>query len=445
MKNVDTFVNIMALNLDNLREKIAQNGSVTVLDNGLTVIREKNPGLGLAQASINMQVGSAIEQEGDDGTMHFLEHIVMNGSTKYSSAHMKHKAAMYGLTLNALTGHEKVKYPVQGEPLLLSSNFLPSFEMTLDVVVNPRIDNVDIERERDIIQRERVQCETPRKNDVMYPIKKYVKTLLCRKNPWLLREVIGTEDTINAITQDTLREYHQKVYTAPNMRVQVLGDVSKADLQKMYGLLERVPVSDKIEPIRYVHDGHFAPGSELDMMYDGQGPTVVQYYFSDAGLTDKEKIHLNLLSKVVGGGLNSLLMEELRHKRGLVYSAGATMDGHPAHHYLSMHYEVDPSKLDESLTSVHTALHRARSGDFDENIIVGAQNSRIPGMVYAASMPGWVLNYTTLSYNAEQFGENHDGIQSIHDYMTTTKDDVVAVANKVLTDKHLRVIGRSSS
>ena len=71
MKNVVTFVNIMALNLDNLREKIAQNGSVTVLDNGLTVFRETNPGLGLAQASINMQVGSAIEQEGDDGTMHF--------------------------------------------------------------------------------------------------------------------------------------------------------------------------------------------------------------------------------------------------------------------------------------------------------------------------------------------------------------------------------------
>ena len=43
--------------------------------------------------------------------------------------------------------------------------------MTLDVVVNPRIDNVDIERERDIIQRERVRKETPRKNDVMYPIK----------------------------------------------------------------------------------------------------------------------------------------------------------------------------------------------------------------------------------------------------------------------------------
>ena len=181
------------------------------------------------------------------------------------------------------------------------------------------------------------------------------------------------------------------------------------------------------------------------MMYDGQGPTAVQYFFSDTGLTDKEKIHLNLLSKVVGGGLNSLLMEELRHKRGLVYSAGATIDGHPSHHYLSMHYEVDPNKLDESLTGVHTALHRARSGDFDENIIVGAQNLLIPKMVYQASMPGWVLNYTTVSYKAEQLGENHDGIQSIHDYMTTTKDDVVAVANKVLTDKHLRVIGRSSS
>ena len=35
----------------------------------------------------------------------------MNGSTKYSSADMKHKAAMYGLDLNASTGREKVKYP----------------------------------------------------------------------------------------------------------------------------------------------------------------------------------------------------------------------------------------------------------------------------------------------------------------------------------------------
>ena len=437
----------MALNLKELKEKIAQNGSVTVLDNGLTVIQEKNPGLGLARASINMQVGSAIEHEGDDGTMHFLEHILMNGSTRFPYAEMRRQEAMLGLSLNAQTGREHVKYLIQGtQPgYILASNLLPSFDMVLDAVVNPRIDISDIERERQIIQRERIQEDTFLKNNVMYPINKHVHDLLHKKNMWQLRKIIGTEGTIDSITQDTLREYHEKVYTAPNMFVQVLGDVSEADMKRIYEMLEYVPPGDLIPRTRYVHNGDFALGSEIDMDYCGKGPTHVGYIFSDTGLTDKEKTHLNLLSKVLGGGLNSLLMEELRHKRGLVYHAGATMDGHSVHQYLSMGYEVDPIKLDDSIEATRTALHRARTGDFDADIILGAQNSLVPGMIYRTRMPGWVLDYVTVRYRRQQFGETYDSIQLIRDFMTAQKDDVVAVANKVLTENHLQVIKRASS
>jgi len=129
----------------------------------------------------------------------------------------------------------------------------------------------------------------------------------------------GTAETVAALTREDLVAFHQRYYTAPNATVAIVGDVERAEASE---LAERVT--------RGLPEGAAAPA--LPPVPDLSQAIVEQIafpssqshvYMGQPGMTrgDPDYFPLYVGNHILGGsGLVSLLMEEVREKRGLSYS-----------------------------------------------------------------------------------------------------------------------------
>ena len=129
----------------------------------------------------------------------------------------------------------------------------------------------------------------------------------------------GTAETVAALTQDDLVQFHGRYYTAPNATVAIVGDL---DRPEAWQLAERVS--------RDLPEGPAAPDlppvSDLDHAIAEQiaFPSSQSHVFmGQPGMArgDRDYFPLYVGNHILGGsGLVSLLMEEVREKRGLSYS-----------------------------------------------------------------------------------------------------------------------------
>jgi predicted Zn-dependent peptidase len=129
------------------------------------------------------------------------------------------------------------------------------------------------------------------------------------------RPVLGTEDTIKAMSRDALTGYMKRHYGGSRMVVAAAGAIEHEDLLAMVGRhFADLPVAEpaRAEPSRYT-GGEFREERELDQVHLVLG-------FPSVSSTDEAHIPVQVLSTLLGGGMSSRLFQEIREKRGLVYS-----------------------------------------------------------------------------------------------------------------------------
>jgi len=129
----------------------------------------------------------------------------------------------------------------------------------------------------------------------------------------------GTPETVAALTHDDLAGFHQRYYTAPNATVAIVGDVDRTEAEQ---------IADRVT--RNLPEGTAAP--KLPPVPDLNHAVVEQIAFPSSqshvlmgqpGMArgDPDYFPLYVGNHILGGsGLVSLLMEEVREKRGLSYN-----------------------------------------------------------------------------------------------------------------------------
>jgi zinc protease len=127
----------------------------------------------------------------------------------------------------------------------------------------------------------------------------------------------GTEESVNALTQDDMFAAHRNVLTRDRIFVSAVGDITAEELGPMIDTLlgdlpaEGPPLPDDIA-------FGLAGGTTI---IDYETPQAVAL-FGHAGLKrdDEDFFAAYILNQVLGaGGFESRLMEEVREKRGLTY------------------------------------------------------------------------------------------------------------------------------
>jgi predicted Zn-dependent peptidase len=332
---------------------------VSRLPSGLTVVTERMDRVETVSLGAYVASGTRNESAAENGVSHFLEHMAFKGTERRSAAAIAEEIEAVGGHINAYTAREQTAFYVK----VLKEDTALGADIIGDILTHSAFDRDELERERGVILQEIGQAnDTP--DDIIFD---HFQETAYPAQP-MGRPVLGTEDIIRALPRDALMTYMRRHYTTGNTVVAAAGNLQHDRILDLVGRhfadLPTDPVL-AVEPGLY-EGGEFREERDLDQVHIVLGFPSVGYGHADYYPT-------MLLSTLLGGGMSSRLFQEVREKRGLVYSVysftAPAMDGGLFGIYAgtgeSEAEELMPVTLEELRKVQHdvseTELNRARA------------------------------------------------------------------------------------
>jgi predicted Zn-dependent peptidase len=290
---------------------------VTKLPSGLTVVSERMDRVETVSFGAYVATGTRHETAEENGVSHFLEHMAFKGTERRTAAGIAEEIEAVGGHINAYTAREQTAYYVK----VLKEDTALGADIIGDILTHSAFDADELERERGVILQEIGQArDTP--DDIIFD---HFQEAAYPSQP-MGRPVLGTEELIRSMRRDTLTGYMKRHYAASNTVVAAAGNL---DHDHILDLVQRHFADLPTEPAPAAVPGLYAGGEfredrDLDQVHVVLGFPAVGYGTPDYYPT-------MLLATLLGGGMSSRLFQEVREKRGLVYSiysfAAPYMDG----------------------------------------------------------------------------------------------------------------------
>src|SRR6187397_1640801 len=187
-----------------------------VLDSGLRLITESMPHVRSVSIGVWLTRGSRHETAEQGGIAHFVEHMLFKGTATRTAEDIAQAIDSIGGQLDAFTAKEYASYYIK----VLDEHLPLAMDILADIVRNPAFSVDDIEREKKVVVEEIKMVEdTP--DDLVHEL----FTQGFWENHPLGRPILGTKETVESFTAETLRGYFSKAYTAPNLIVSAVGNL----------------------------------------------------------------------------------------------------------------------------------------------------------------------------------------------------------------------------
>uniref|UniRef100_A0AAG5DAM5 Mitochondrial-processing peptidase subunit beta n=1 Tax=Anopheles atroparvus TaxID=41427 RepID=A0AAG5DAM5_ANOAO len=275
---------------------------VTTLDSGLRVASESLP-TNVATVALFLDAGARYEDKQNNGTANFFEHVAFKGTTKRSQSALEQEVESMGAQLEVKTGREQTVFTAR----CLSKDVPKAVEILADVVQNPKLDDADVKRAREVILGEIEQVDTDNLRKVVF---NHLHSTAFQGTS-LSNSVYGPSSNIKAIKADDLRGYVNTHFKAPRMVLAVAGDVRQAELEKLaekhLGKVESTfdGKPPQLSPVRFT-------GSEVRVRDDSIPLAHVAVAVEGCGVNDSDALALSVASMLIGnwdrsfgGGVNN--------------------------------------------------------------------------------------------------------------------------------------------
>jgi predicted Zn-dependent peptidase len=186
------------------------------LPNGLRILAQRMPDMESTAAAFYVRTGSRDEHDPALwGVSHFLEHMVFKGTAKRDGDAITLGFNLMGAEFNAYTSFEETVFHAR----VLSDQLPNAIELLADMM-RPRLNEDDFIRERDVIIAEITRGEDQPSRVAM---RQFYQTYF--NGITLGHDIIGTQDSIRAMTVEQMREYWQRRYAANNLILSVAGKI----------------------------------------------------------------------------------------------------------------------------------------------------------------------------------------------------------------------------
>jgi predicted Zn-dependent peptidase len=388
---------------------------ITSLNNGLRIITDDIPGIATATLGLWVEVGTRYESPEINGISHFLEHMAFKGTTTRSAKQIAEEIEDVGGSLNAYTSRENTAYTAR----VLEANVPLALEIIADIIQNSTFEEEELARERDVILQEIGQAfDTP--DDIIFD---YFQETAFPQNP-LGRPILGRPEIIHKISQTDLKDYIGQEYTAQRMVFAATGAVNHDQIvdlcQKHFTRLPIHP-THPFEKAAY-HGGTFYEKRNLEQVHILVG-------FESCPYEDPDFYPLSVFSSLLGGGMSSRLFQEVREKRGLVYSIYSFNTAFRDTGLFGIYAGTGEFLVQDLLPTIKQVLK-----DFPKTL-VDKELSRSKAQLKA----GILMSLENTSARCEQLAQQmmiykrHIPPQEIIEKINAvTRDDIIRAANKVM-------------
>lgn len=349
---------------------------VVTLPNGLRVVCQQSDGLA-SYCGVNINAGSACDLPGKEGTAHFLEHNIFKGTDRRSGREISECIEMCGGSINAGTSRRDTA--VYARVPHGDGNDETMVDVIADILTNARFPKFELEKEKRVVIEE-IHGYQDDPVDCLYT---EFESRLYLGSPYA-HEILGTEETVSAMTPADCRDFVEAHYRAGNMSAYF---VSPMQVDRSAELIERYFEAIPSGPKRDVSTGQaplrFADSKEREDAHQTSCLTGMRVF----GLGDPRRMTLNLVNHYLVGGMKSVLVDELREKRGLVYSVSGGGDFFCDSGDYSIFFGTSHDRLKECLEIIQEEIGKIRDHELPETTIEQLKREAIGKYILSFERP----------------------------------------------------------
>ena len=307
--------------------------SITILDNGMTVVSEDMPHLRSAALGLWVDCGARDEAAHQHGISHLLEHMAFKGTHDRSARQIAEEIEAVGGELNASTSVETTGYYAR----VLSDHVGLGLDILSDILLNATFDPDELKREQMVILQEiGAAHDTP--DDQVFDL---FQETAYPEQP-IGRPILGTRETVPSFSEADLRSYLLDNYAGERIVLAAAGRVNHDDLVRLaQERLQAFPTKSETQSPKAVYQG-----GEARLERDLQEVNIL-LGFEGCSYHSDDYFTAQILAATLGGGMSSRLFQEVREERGLCYAIYAFHWGYEDSGVFAIHAATGEETLDE--------------------------------------------------------------------------------------------------
>ena len=384
---------------------------------GMRVVSDRMDAVESVSLGVWVNAGARNEEASNNGVSHLLEHMAFKGTRRRSSLDIATEIENVGGHLNAYTSRETTVYYAT----VLKENLDLALDIVADIVMNSTFAEEELDRERGVVLQEIGQAnDTP--DDIVFDL--FQETAY--PDQPLGRPILGTAETVGSMPRQTLVDYIGSQYGGDRMVLSAAGNLDPDDL---FRRAEDAFAGIETSSAPMAVEGRYT-GGDLRQPRDLEQAHLVMG-FEGVAFKDEDYYPLAVLSTALGGGMSSRLFQEIREKRGLVYSIYTFSSAFADGGIFGLYAGTGGDQLAELLDAVGAELRRVADVPMDD-----AELARSRAQIKA----GVLMSLESTSSRAERLARHlliHDRIIPVEEMSrridAVSADDIRRVAARLLS------------
>jgi len=394
-----------------------------VLDNGLTILTEQMPHVRSISLGIWLKIGSRSEAQEVNGVAHFIEHLLFKGTSHRTAEEIARQVDSIGGHLDAFTAKETICYSTK----VLDEHLPIAFDILSDLLLNPKFDPGDMEKERGVILEEIKMVEdTP--DDLVHEI--FIQNFW--KDQPLGRPILGTKQTVSRLDRGKVTDFFQEFYTPDDIVVSAAGNLEHqavVDLvQEKFGAV-KTRRNGYLEVPAHTHSRiTIRNKKELEQVHICLG--VPSY-----SLSHEDRYACYILNTILGGGMSSRLFQNIREKQGLVYAIFSGLNSYRDTGCLSIYAGTSLETVEKVVDLVIEEFRNLKKGPVDNEELRRAKD-HLKGSLML-SLESTSSRMSNLARQELYFGKYFSLDEMISCIEKVSGEEVQQLANTFFDTRHI--------
>ena len=386
----------------------------SVHSSGLRIVTEEVPSVRSAAVGIWVNVGSRDEAPATAGASHFLEHLLFKGTTSRTALEISSSIESVGGEMNAFTSKEYTCFYAR----VIDTDLPMAVEVVSDLITSSIVTALDVDAERKVVLEE-IAMRDDDPSDLVHDL--FSDTYY--GNTPIGRPILGTIDSINGMSRNTVFNYYKKKYLPQDLVVAVAGNIKhKRVVAMVEEALSRdnflnvmaAPVIRPNTPVKNTKQ------QSVGLMYKKSEQAHMFYGMEGVARADERRFAMGVLSAALGGGMSSRLFQEIREKRGLAYSVYSYAQQFAGSGLIGFYAGCNPTKAVEVVEIIRSVL-----GDVADNGMTHEEIERAKGAVRGSL----VLSQEDSGSRMSRIGKNEIVYGQVMDF-----DEILKAIARVSTE-----------
>jgi zinc protease len=335
-----------------------------VLDNGVILLTSEQRALPMVSIELLIDAGARLDGPGQEGIANLAARLLTYGTKRRTALQISDALDFIGASLSTGCGENLATVSMT----ILKKDLAAGLALLAEVLTQSTFPQDEIDRQKQSV----LALLKAREEDPGDIAERRFAAALFAKSAYG-RPVEGTESSVGAITQKSLREFYERYYRPNRTILAVVGDISAEEiadaLDQSFRSWRKGMPSDKLAaPSASDAPATVRVNKEL---------TQANIIMGHAGVTrdNPDYYALQVMNNILGGGgFSSRLMDSIRNERGLAYSVFSFFSADKSHGSFQVGMQTKNDSAREAMRVAREELERIRREPVSEQELDDAKS-----------------------------------------------------------------------